>query len=67
MSNKPTQETTNSIKPITSTKIKAIQLIIVLVLLITSFYAGKISMSEQIYTLFDRIDQLESQMNEMQQ
>lgn len=74
MTNKTTQidintqtEHNNLIKYTKNTHIKTLQLIIVLILLISSFYAGKTSMSKQIYTLIDRIDQLEIQINEMQQ
>jgi hypothetical protein len=60
-------ESTNLVKSTKNTHIKTLQLLIVLVLLVFSFYAGKTSMSKQIYGLNDRIDQLEIQMNELQQ
>ena len=40
-------------------RIKIIQIIIVIILIIGSFYAGKLSMS---YTLIERIEQLEMQL-----
>ena len=43
-------------------KIKIIQIIIVIVLLIASFYAGKLSMSKQIYMFINYIEELEMQL-----
>ena len=49
-----------------NTHIKVIQVIIVVILLISTFYTGKLSMSKQVYALYDRIDQLEVQINQIQ-
>lgn len=49
-----------------NTHIKVIQVIIVVILLISTFYIGKLSMSKQVYALYDRIDQLEVQINQIQ-
>ena len=43
-----------------------IQLIIVVILLISAFYLGKLSMSKQVYALYDRVNQLETQINQIQ-
>lgn len=49
-----------------NTHIKVIQVIIVVILFISAFYIGKLSMSKQVYALYDRIDQLEVQINQIQ-
>ena len=49
-----------------SKKIKAIQLITVVILLIAAFYLGKISMTEQIRELNGRIKQMEVQIDQIQ-
>ena len=50
-----------AIKPI-----HLIQLIIVTILLISAFYLGKLSMSKQVYALYDRVNQLEAQITQIQ-
>ena len=49
-----------------SKRIKAIQLITVVILLIAAFYLGKISMTEQIRELNGRIKQMEVQIDQIQ-
>lgn len=49
-----------------NTQTKIIQIIIVVILLISAFYMGKLSMKEQIYDLFNLIEQLETQINQTQ-
>ena len=49
-----------------SKRIKAIQLITVVILLIAAFYLGKISMIKQISGSYDRINQLEMQIDQIQ-
>lgn len=48
-----------------NTHIKAIQVIIVVILLISAFYIGKLSMAKQIYALNSRVNQLETQINQI--
>lgn len=49
-----------------SKKIKAIQLTTVVILLVAAFYLGKISMTKQISGSYDRINQLEMQIDQIQ-
>lgn len=42
------------------------QIIIVIIFVISAFLMGKLSMAKQYYVLYDRIDQLEAQINEIQ-
>ena len=51
---------------ILSKKIKAIQLTTVVILLVAAFYLGKISMIKQISGSYDRINQLEMQIDQIQ-
>jgi len=46
---------------------KIFQLTIVIILLISAFLAGKLSMKDDFYELYDRIDQLEIQINQMEE
>lgn len=49
----------------TTPGIKIFQLTIVIILLISAFFAGKLSMKDDFYELYNRIDQLELQINQM--
>lgn len=42
------------------------QILTVIVLLIAAFYLGRISMEKELNVLFDRVHQLEIQINQMQ-
>lgn len=48
-----------------NTHIKAIQVIIIVILLISAFYIGKLSMAKQIYVLSSRVNQLETQIDQI--
>lgn len=61
--NKELIETSENLK---NTHIKIIQIIIVIILLISAFYIGKLSMAKQIHTLNSRVNQLEVEINEIQ-
>ena len=56
-------ETSENLK---NTHIKIIQIIIVIILLISAFYIGKLSMAKQIHALNSRVNQLEVEINEIQ-
>lgn len=47
-------------------KIKIIQILIVIFLLISAFYLGRLSMLKQFYSLNERISQLEIQINQLE-
>lgn len=49
-----------------NTHIKVIQVIIVVILIISAFYMGKLSMAKEIYALNSRVNQLEAQINQIQ-
>lgn len=46
-------------------KIKIIQILIVIILIVTAFYLGKLSMAKQVNALYDRVYQLEVQINQI--
>ena len=45
-------------------RIKIIQILIVIFLIISAFFLGKLSMAKQLNNLNERIDQLEIQINQ---
>jgi len=45
-------------------RIKIIQILIVIFLIISAFFLGKLSMTKQLNNLNERIDQLEIQINQ---
>lgn len=52
---------------INNTQTKVFQIIIVIIFVISAFLIGKLSMKEEYEALYNRIDQLEIQINEMKE